>query len=327
MTPIRILVSFLLLFVGINVSAQQVSGLSIGKNAHLSVTDVIYGIVYEKGAVEEVLVYKQASYTATPEGFKVFIEQRFQELDIIPIQGMEDANYSLHIQTDWIIHFSGKEEMFKLEKTASGWKLPESALDFEFRYGGISLPLEGIANFEIEMEDGRFFSTVTGENTAGGNCSVPTSRGALTQGVLYISHDLTDPKTPIRRLTAWDRQGLEMVFNGDGVPIELSDPAPSFFKAPELPPARPEIRPLTVNIRLVDRLPMIAVSGDGAERAVIEQSRDGIGNWGPAISLSQPPRLSSFNEGEYLYEFADDAPGGNTAIFYRARISSEPQKQ
>ncbi|PIR53480.1 hypothetical protein COU76_00885 [Candidatus Peregrinibacteria bacterium CG10_big_fil_rev_8_21_14_0_10_49_10] len=322
----------MMLVVGINVSAQQISTLPIGRNAEFGIHSYSLLVAsYEVGHV--ILKEKQVPFASAEVGdFESHIKAKLSDIFVqSPSAAGDNLDFFIVLQTDWMLGFDGRErenDAFKLEKTAEGWKIPNSAINFEFRTGAGGWYIPTASGFEVETTDGRILSLITGRNDfTDHGCDLLAIRSALEQqGWVVYPLPIGSREFPVKRLTIWEETKF-VSLNGDGIPTEWSSPAPSFFQAP-IPPVQPERRPLMVNIRLEGkgRLPVLVVSGDGSEGAVIEQSRNGLGNWGPAISLSQPPRLSSLNEGEYLYEFAEDQLStGDTVVFYRARATSETQ--
>jgi len=326
MTPIRILISMVLFVVGINVSAQRpitlpFSSLPMGINKYPMETIVefnLWSLDPERSLFWESIPHKAAS------------EQDMTSFIVKTLQGLNFDGDDLEGST-WLDIEAGPagrylNEDFALRKTSSGWKVPDLNLKLDYGEAGEFIPTA--SEFEVETADGRIFSLVTLQNDfTDHGCDLLAIRSALKQqGFVIIPFPIASREYPIKRLTIWEETKF-VSLNGDGEPLEWSSTPPSFFKAPEPPPpSKPERRPLMVNIRLeIGKLPILVVSGDGSEDAVIEQSRDGI-RWGPAISLSSPPRLSSANSG-YVYEFARDPAdqSGDVAIFYRARLPAEPQ--
>jgi len=327
MTPIRILISMVLFVVGINVSAQQISStLPMGINRYPMDTTVAFslGVVSWSLDTETLLYGEFIPYRATSEKDLVsFIEKTLQSLsfDEGDMKGLEGFPW-FSVRAGYASYDNIIGD-FALERTPSGWKVPQLNIELEYR-SAQTFDFPGATDFIVETEDGRIFSTIGfGKNDFGTGCSIAVSQSALAEGKVDIGGGVFSAKSPIRYLKIFQDNRYE-IRDGNGYRTEVSSPAPSWIS----PSPQPERRPLMVNIHLEGkgRLPVLVVSGDGSESAFIEQSRDGGRNWGPAISLSQPPRLSSLNGGEYLYEFAEDQLStGDTVVFYRARATSETQ--
>jgi len=311
MTPIRILISMMMLVVGINVSAQQISSdpLQIGEGRFPLTVKAEFNL-WSMDPVAPILD-EFVSYTAQSEGdLASFIHTALSAFALGGnLVGQGWIQVDIRALNGYYLN-----EAVQFEKV--------SELDVKLKYGALDFSFPGATDYEIVTNDGRIFSTLGfGKNDFGTGCGIAASQSALEKGIVRIGSGITSSDSPIRYLRILQGDLYE-VRDGNGYRTELSSPAPSWVT----PPAQPERRPLVVNIRLEGRLPVLVVSGDGAELAVIEQSRSGIRNWGPAITLSSPPRLSSINGGGYVYEFARDPDlSGDVAIFYRARVLTEPQ--
>ena len=306
MTLLKRLLLVIFILVAGGVSAQQISQLPIGKNTHLGVTTatIIVGS-YEAGY--QLVRRQHEKYTHSERGLEGFLRDVLQTLPT-PKPGTESALYYLYVSTDWVLGYDGRQNLFKLEQTTSGYRIPESALNFEWEYGGVGIYATGATDFEIETQSQHIFSTIgEGRSLEIFECDVLAAKSGLKRGeVGGFGGELVDPTSPdrIRTLTIYENDRF-VTFNGDGIPIRWSSPPPSFFLPP---PAM--ILQKTGNGQLE-----LVVNADGT----VEESETVNGPWGPPNSLSSVKLASDSQQRRFSFT--------QTSVmkFYRLRVGAQKQ--
>ena len=253
--------------------------LHIGKNADLGITEyVLFMGSYE---AEFLVVLKKYSYTQTRGGFQDFIRNELRALVLDPPPEAENTDYVLSIQTDGAPSFdsegSGGIGSFKLEKTPTGWKLPDSILNLELEYsGGWGAYLPTTTGLTAESTDGKIFSTLgRGRNDFGSACSLEAIwSGFQSDQIIGFPNLIGSKAYPLKRFTVFEGD-LSVSFNADGEATSWSSPAPSFFDSPRDP--SPIVFRKAINGQLE-----ITVTGNG----YLEEAETLDGSWGVPYSLS-----------------------------------------
>ncbi len=291
------------------------SSLPLGNRVTFGVKKILVAVSSKEGKFD---IYKEVPYTPADGDLESLMKRELRSLPLNPKPGTEGADYYISGGADWSLDFGGENYLFKLEKTATSWRLPEKAFNFKLRYSGVSNFMPGITGYEVRARKGNqafVFSTITDENTFGGTCNVPSAHSAVSNGILELATEHVSPDWDSRELTLLEGEKF-VVLDRDGLPLRWSDEPPSFF----IPPPT---KPLKLAIRKVGDTLEVCLTGDGALYAIIEESAD-LESWGIPYSLSSPPEVSS-TSGERRH-VVDTTTGG--LRFYRVRaFQPELQKQ
>ncbi len=309
---------FLLFFSVLALEAQIVlptpfSSLPLGTNLFRLVKTVKIKILTQTptGALYSVGQTNLPFAPSSMQNMEEFVQKELRSLKLQPKIGAEKDDCIILVETE-AGSFENWETPFKLEKTGTGWKIPEKVLEFQGRYGLGTCIVPGITGYEatvLSQDRTGFFSTITGENTIAGSCDIPSAQSAIKNGFLQLALELT-VTTDTNRW--WDEQYLSLFQNEryvtldeNGLPLQWSTPPPSFFRPP----------PLRLLLVQTPGGLELQVTGDGAESAIIEESSD-LKTW-EEVTYSPTSSIKATSlEGERRILISNPDKKG----FYRARM-------